>query len=444
MLKKSDLIKYFENGIKNTSEIKIGTEHEKFIYHKSDLSLVPYSGDVSINSIFDDFIKDGWTPIKENENIIALNKDRASITLEPGGQFELSGAPLKTIHETCKEINNHLEFTKKLEEKYNIGFLGLGFFPIGELKDVPMVPKKRYSEIMTPYMKSLSGLGLEMMYQSATVQANFDYISESDMQRKINVSAFIQPIVTGLFSNSPFKNSKLSGFETYRGYVWTKTDPNRTGIPKFLTEKTLSFEEYVDYALQVPVYSIIRNNNYHDCTKYTFQDLLDGKNNQFAPDDILIEDWINHISTIFTEVRLKTFIEMRGADAGSYDTLCALPAFWSGILYQEEALEETIKLISEFEYDDLIKFRSDVLSNGLNSLYKNKTGWQLAEKLINISFEGLKKRSKKNLYGDDETVHLDYLFEVIDKKETASEKAKKLYFQNNELNIQKLFEGESF
>ena len=344
MLNKSDLIKYFENGIKNTSEIKIGTEHEKFIYHKSDLSLVPYSGDVSINSIFDDFINDGWTPVKENENIIALNKDRASITLEPGGQFELSGAPLKTIHETCKEINNHLAFTKKLEEKYNIGFLGLGFFPIGELKDVPMVPKKRYSEIMTPYMKSLSGLGLEMMYQSATVQANFDYISESDMQRKINVSAFIQPIVTGLFSNSPFKNSKLSGYETYRGYVWTKTDPDRTGIPKFLTEKTLSFEEYVDYALQVPVYAIIRNNNYHNCTKYTFQDLLDGKNNQFAPDDILIEDWINHISTIFTEVRLKTFIEMRGADAGSYDTLCALPAFWSGILYQEDCIRRNFQI----------------------------------------------------------------------------------------------------
>ena len=444
MLSKSDLIKYFENGIKNTSEIKIGTEHEKFIYHKSDLSLVPYSGDVSINSIFEDFIQDGWRPVIENENIIALNKDRASITLEPGGQFELSGAPLKTIHDTCKEINNHLAFTKKLEEKYKIGFLGLGFFPIGELKDVPMVPKKRYSEIMTPYMKSISELGLEMMYQSATVQANFDYISESDMQRKINISAFIQPIVTGLFSNSPFKNSKLSGFETYRGYVWTKTDPDRTGIPKFLTEKTLSFEEYVDYALQVPVYSIIRNNNYHICTKYTFQDLLDGKNNQFAPDDILIEDWINHISTIFTEVRLKTFIEMRGADAGSYNTLCALPAFWTGILYQEDALEETFKMISEFKYDDLIEFRSHVLSNGLNSLYKNKTGWELAEKLLNISFEGLKRRGKKNLYGDDETVHLDYLFEVIDKKETASEKAKKQYFQNDKLNIQKLFEGESF
>ena len=444
MLSKGDLVQYFENGIKNSSEIKIGTEHEKFIYNKNDLSLVPYSGDVSINSIFEDFIKDGWTPVKENENIIALTKDRASITLEPGGQFELSGAPLETIHETCKEINNHLAFTKKLEEKYQIGFLGLGFFPIGELKDVPMVPKKRYSEIMTPYMKSISGLGLEMMYQSATVQANFDYISESDMQKKINISAFLQPIVTGLFSNSPFKNSKLSGFETYRGYVWTKTDPDRTGIPKFLTEKTLSFEEYVDYALLVPVYAIIRNNNYFDCTKYTFKDLLDGKNNQFTPDDISIEDWINHISTIFTEVRLKTFIEMRGADAGSYNTLCALPAFWSGILYQEDALEETYKIISEFKFEDLINFRSNVLSSGLNSSYKNKTGWELAEKFLNISFEGLKKRSKKNLYGDDETVHLDYLFEVIDKKETASQKAKKLYFQNDKLNTQSLFEWESF
>ena len=444
MLSKNELIKYFHDGVKNNTEVKIGTEHEKFIFDKNNFNLIPYEGTVSINSIFEEFIKDGWKPLKEDNNIIALTKKRASITLEPGGQFELSGAPLNNIHETCREINNHLLFTKKIEEKFNIGFLGLGFFPIGELKDVPSVPKKRYAEIMTPYMKSLKGLGLEMMYQSATVQANFDYISETDMQKKINVSAFIQPIVTGLFSNSPFKNGKLSGFETYRAHVWTQTDPDRTGIPKFLTEKSMSFEQYVDYALKVPVYAVIRNSNYYNCTEFTFSELLEGKNENFNPEDITIEDWINHISTIFTEVRLKTFIEMRGADAGNYNSLCALPAFWTGILYQKEALEETYNIISDFTYEDLMNFRKDVISKGLDASYGKTNGWALAERFLNISFNGLKKRDQKNLYGDDETVHLDYLFKVITKKENASRKAIQLYFSDEVLKVKELFESESF
>ena len=429
MLSKNELIKYFYDGVKNNTEVKIGTEHEKFIFDKNNFNLIPYEGTVSINSIFEEFIKDGWKPLKEDNNIIALTKKKASITLEPGGQFELSGAPLNNIHETCREINNHLLFTKQIEEKFNIGFLGLGFFPIGELKDVPSVPKKRYAEIMTPYMKSLKGLGLEMMYQSATVQANFDYTSETDMQKKINVSAFIQPLVTGLFSNSPFKNGKLSGFETYRGHVWTQTDPDRTGIPKFLTEKSMSFEQYVDYALQVPVYAVIRDSRYYNCTEFTFSELLEGKNENFNSDDITIEDWINHISTIFTEVRLKTFIEMRGADAGNYNSLCALQAY---------------NIISDFTYEDLMNFRADVISKGLDASYGKINGWALAERFLNISFNGLKKRDQKNLYGDDETVHLDYLFEVITKKENASRKAIERYFSNEALKVKELFEGESF
>ena len=210
MINKQDLINYFSEGIKKDNTLRIGTEHEKFIFKQNDLSLVSYDGDVSIQAIFQDFVKEGWKEVREGKNTIALTKNNASITLEPGGQFELSGAPLKSVHETCSEINSHLDLTKKLEKKYNIGFLGIGFLPIGTLEEIPMVPKKRYAEIMTPYMRSLGGLGLEMMYQSATVQANFDFTSEEDMGKKINVSSVLQPLVTGLFANSPFKNNQPS------------------------------------------------------------------------------------------------------------------------------------------------------------------------------------------------------------------------------------------
>ena len=265
MLNKEILIKYFEDGITEKGHEKIGTEHEKFVFNKNDYSLIPYRGEQSISALLESFIQDDWKPKYEGDNIIALTKENASITLEPGGQFELSGAPLVTVHETCREINNHLQFVKSIEEKMNIGFLGVGFLPIEKLDVVPHVPKKRYSEIMRPYMKKLGGLGLDMMHRSCTVQANFDYISELDMKKKIMVSAALQPIVTGLFANSPFLEGQLNGFQSYRGFVWTKTDNDRTGILRSMVGENFSFEEYVDYALKVPVYSIIRDGNHINC-----------------------------------------------------------------------------------------------------------------------------------------------------------------------------------
>ena len=444
MINKQDLINYFSEGIKKDNTLRIGTEHEKFIFKQNDLSLIPYDGEVSIQAIFQDFVKEGWKEVKEGNNTIALTKNNASITLEPGGQFELSGAPLKSVHETCSEINSHLDLTKKLEKKYNIGFLGIGFLPIGTLEEIPMVPKKRYAEIMTPYMRSLGGLGLEMMYQSATVQANFDFTSEEDMGKKINVSSVLQPLVTGLFANSPFKNNQPSGFESYRGHVWTRTDADRTGIPKFLTEPNMSFEKYVDFALDIPVYALIRDGNYIRCTDYSFADLIEGKHNEFSKDQITIKDWADHISTIFTEVRLKTFIEMRGADAGGYNTLCALPAFWTGILYDETALEEALSITRQLHYTDLMNFRADVLKNGLNSTINNIEGWDLAEQIVKISSEGLNRRGKLNLYGDSEAVHLDFLKDIIKNKESNSMRMIKNYYAQDTLNQKELFQKESF
>ena len=444
MLKKSDLVNYFISGCKSSDNLKIGTEHEKFIFHRNNYKVIPFKGDVSVTRVLEYFNGFGWKSIFEGENVIALTKDKASITLEPGGQFELSGAPLNTVHETCIEINNHLEITKELEDKFDVGFLGIGFYPINTLDQIQTVPKKRYSEIMVPYMRDLGGLGLEMMHQSATVQANFDFISERDMQKKVNVSSVLQPLVTGLFANSPFKNSKLNGYESYRNHVWFNTDPDRSGIPKFLTQSSLSFEKYVDFALNVPVYSIIRDNRYLNCTQYSFADLMENKNPEIQSEDLTLEDWVNHISTIFTEVRLKTFIEMRGADAGGYKSLCALPALWTGLLYSSDSLDHALKITSSIKFEDLLNFRKEVCKIGLNAELNGYEGWQLAREVLEISKIGLKQRGKINSFGDDENIHLSFLEELISQKKSNAASMIHKYYRNEKINIELLFSEQSF
>ena len=444
MLNKEILIKYFEDGITEKGHERIGTEHEKFVFNKNDYSLIPYKGEQSISALLESFIQDDWKPKYEDDNIIALTKENASITLEPGGQFELSGAPLVTIHETCREINNHLQFVKSVEEKMNIGFLGVGFLPIEKLDVVPHVPKKRYSEIMRPYMKKLGGLGLDMMHRSCTVQANFDYISELDMKKKIMVSAALQPIVTGLFANSPFLEGQLNGFQSYRGYVWTKTDNDRTGILRSMVGENFSFEEYIDYALKVPVYSIIRNGNYINCLDYNFKDLMNNKSHEIKAEEITLDDWTDHLSTIFTEVRLKTYIEMRGADAGSYRSLCALPAFWAGILYCSDCLEESISIIREWNFEEIISFRNSVFKNGLNARLKDRNGWEIAEQFLKISSKGLESRANLNTVGENETIHIDYLYEMVHKKETSALRLINLYKGKWNNDLKQIYSSESF
>ena len=444
MLNKDDLVKYFIDGEKNPGDEKVGTEHEKFVYSKKDLSLIPFEGSQSILKIFDKFVNIGWEPIKEQDKIIALKKERASITLEPGGQFELSGAPLNTVHETCREINEHLDITKSIEEEQDIGFIGIGFLPVGSLDSVPIVPKKRYTQIMSPYMKKLGGLGLEMMYQSCTVQANIDFLSEKDMQRKINVAAAIQPLATGLFANSPFKEGRLNGYHSYRSYVWSKTDSKRTGILPAMLKTTFSFEEYVDYALNVPVYAIIRGNRYIDSTQYTFREILNGAHQEVKPEEVTIKDWTDHVSTIFTEVRLKDYIEMRGADAGGYKSLCALPAFWTGLLYCDDCLDEVIEIIKRWSYQEINTFKDNVAKIGLDAKIQQEEGWSIAKKILDISRKGLTSRCNKNSYGEDETIHLDYLYQIVNSKKSQAMNLIDLYMHEGNLNIDKLYQSESF
>ena len=444
MINKDDLIRYFSDGEKTPGSEKIGTEHEKFVFSKKDLSLIPYDGEQSIVKIFDRFIDLGWNPIKEQKNIVALKKNGASITLEPGGQFELSGAPLDSVHETCIEINNHLEITKSIEEDQNIGFLGIGFLPEGSFDEVPRIPKKRYSEIMTPYMKKLGGLGLEMMYQTCTVQANFDFTSEEDMRRKVKIGTAIQPIVTGLFANSPFKDGKLNSFQSYRSFVWTQTDDNRTGLLPSMLQQSFSYEEYVDYVLNVPTYFIAKGENYIDCTKYTFKEIMDGKFKEIDPEELTLNDWETHVSTIFTEVRLKSYIEMRGADAGGYKSLCALPAFWAGLIYCNSCIDDVMELTNKWSYKEINRFKTDVAKIGLNAKIENQTGWDIAKKLLDFSSRGLSSRSKTNSYGDDETIHLDYLFQIVDSQESQATKSIKSYMNEANLDIKRLYKTESF
>ena len=444
MLKKIDLVKYFSDGIKLKGSEKIGTEHEKFIYNKSDLSLIPFNGDRSISTVLRKFVEDGWTATVEEDQIVGASKNGASITLEPGGQFELSGAPLNNLHETCREINDHLSFTKSIEEELDIGFLGIGFIPLGDLDDMPKVPKKRYQQIMTPYMRKVGGLGLEMMYQTCTVQANFDFLSEKDMSKKVNVSAALQPLATGLFANSPFKKGRPNGHLSYRSAIWDDTDKDRTGILPCMLDKSFSFEEYTDYLLNVPVYFIVRNKEYIDSTDFTFRDLMDGKNKNIKPEEITIDDWETHVSTIFTEVRLKTYIEMRGADAGSYKSLCALPALWTGLLYDNETLDAASDIIKGWHLNEILNFKIESSKTGLDALIQNKSGWRITEEVLEIAVHGLKKRKEFNLSGEDETVFLEYLFNILNTKQVTASKVLNSFNNDWGKDFKKLYGELSF
>ena len=326
-LTKDTLISYFASGCKKKKEWRIGTEHEKFGFRKKTLEPIKYSDIKKILTKLSH--KFGWTKILEGKKIIGLKRDNASISLEPGGQIELSGAPLTNLFETCMEVNNHQDELNSVCEELDIDFMGMGVLPKWSRDDMSLMPKKRY-KIMSEYMPRVGSAGLDMMLRTCTIQANFDFSSEQDMKKKIIVSQSIQPLVIALYANSPFINGKLSKFLSHRSYIWTKTDTDRCGILPIFSDQNFSFERYVDYLLDVPMYFVIRNNEYVNLTGYTFRDFMKGKIKNLKA---TFADWENHITTIFTEVRLKKIIEVRGADGGPWSRVCALPAFWTGILY---------------------------------------------------------------------------------------------------------------
>jgi glutamate--cysteine ligase len=409
---KRELVERLASGAKPKDQWRIGTEHEKFAFIEGSLLPVQYEGKASIRGLLEGLAHDyEWAPIIEGGHIIGLKKGMASVSLEPGGQFELSGAPLETIHQTCEEIGEHLRETRAVARPMNVDFLGLGFSPLWSFDDTPMMPKGRYG-IMKAYMEKVGRLGRQMMFRSCTVQTNLDFGSEADMVKKLRESLALQPIATALFANSPFAEGRANGFLSYRSHVWTDTDPDRSGMLPFAFEEGFGFEQYVDYALDVPMYFVRREGKYVDASGLSFRDFMAGKLPVLPGELPAMDDFDDHLSTIFPEVRLKTFLEMRGADAGPHDMLCALSAFWAGILYDEQALDGAWELMKGFTAAERQALRSAVPMQALSAPIRNTTAQTLAVEAVRLAAGGLARRANLNAKGRDETLFLAELEEI--------------------------------
>ena len=419
---KSELIDWFAAGGKPKENWRIGTEHEKFGFLKDGLRPLPYEGEASVRAMLEGMRERfGWAPIIESNNIIGLSKDGASVSLEPGGQFELSGAPLVTIHETCREVGTHLDQVREIADPLGIGFLGLGFSPIWSMDETPVMPKGRYG-IMLNYMPRVGRLGREMMKRTCTVQTNLDFADEADMVKKLRVSLALQPVATALFANSPFAEGRPNGFQSYRSAVWADLDPDRTGMLPFAFEEGFGFEQYVDFALDVPMYFVRRQGRYLDVAGQSFRDFMVGALPGLPGELPTMADFEDHLSTIFPEVRLKRYLEMRGADSGPWSRLCALPALWVGLLYDEEALDAAWELVRDWDWTEREGVRRSVAALGLNTPVPGRRSLRaLAGEVLEIAGGGLRRRAKLNASGDDESGFLSDLVDIVRTGRTPSD-----------------------
>ena len=444
---KDQLISYIAEGEKKPSDFKIGTEHEKFPFKIDGNKPVSYGGEIGVRKLLESFEEYGWQPVHEDGNIIALTRENSlgggSITLEPAGQFELSGAMLDTVHETFLELVEHKKQVSKIGEKMGLDFLAIGFTPDWSRNEMPIMPKKRY-DIMRSYMPTKGDHGLDMMLRSCTSQVNLDYSSEIDMIKKLRLSFLLQPISTALFSNSPFCENSLNGFSSYRSEVWKDTDPDRTGILTFIFDDDMGYERYVDYAMKVPMYFINRNGDYINLTGYSFDDFMNGKIESVKDFYPTIDDWELHLTTIFPEARLKKFIEMRGADAGSIEHVCALSAFWVGLMYDNNSLNAALELTKDISPEDLVSLRNIVPKNGLHSKLNTIDIYQLASEILSISKEGLIRRNNLNENNLDESHYLRYLEDVISHKESPADNLAKKFKNSWNEEISKIYENCRF
>lgn len=422
---KDQLVQHLESGCKPAEDWRIGTEHEKFGFHTADFSPLPYEGEAGVRALLEEMIaRFGWSPIMEGDNIIALKMRDAplkgNISLEPGGQFELSGGPLQTVHETCTEVNGHRKQVEEIGKDLGIGFLGLGFSPKWTLAETPMMPKGRYN-IMKSYMPKVGTLGLQMMFRSCTIQVNLDFGSEADMVKKLRVGLALQPIATALFANSPFTESKPNGFISYRSEVWRDVDNQRAGMLPFVFEDGMSFERYVDYALDVPMYFLYRDGNYVDVSGHSFRDFMAGKLSALPGELPREDDWADHLSTIFPEVRMKKFLEMRGADGGPWQRICSLPAFWVGLLYDSAALDAAWALVRDWSDEERQTLRDQVPAMGLKTPFRDRTVRDLARDVLSIAADGLASRARADSLGSDERIYLDDLERVVAEGMTSAD-----------------------
>ncbi len=398
---KADLIGYLAAGSRPATEWRIGTEHEKFAFRWSDYRRLPYDGPDGIGALLRGLEQFGWDGVYEGETLIGLTKGGASVSLEPGGQVELSGAPVETIHQTCDEVNTHLAEVKQVTEGLGVGLIGLGFDPKWRREDIPWMPKGRY-KIMRAYMPTKGSLGLDMMLRTCTVQVNLDFSSEADMVKKFRVSLALQPVATALFANSPFEESIPNDFVSYRSHIWTDTDPDRCGILPFVFEDGMGFERYVDYALDVPMYFVYRDGEYLDASGLSFRDFMAGTLPALPGELPTIGDWNDHLTTIFPEVRLKRFLEMRGADGGPWRSLCALPALWVGLLYDQDALDEAWELVKDWSLEEYAGLRDGVPKSGFATPFRDGTVRGLACRVLAIARGGLRRRNVPDRIGHNE------------------------------------------
>ena len=420
---RDELVAWIASGCKAPDSFRLGTEHEKFPFYRETLQPVPYEGKRGIRALLEGMQGLlGWEPIMEGDHPIGLVDvtGGGAISLEPGGQFELSGAPVETLHQTHVETIAHLAQLKEVAEPLKIGFLGLGASPLWTRAETPAMPKARY-RIMANYMPKVGSHGLDMMFRTSTVQVNLDFSSEADMVRKLRVGLALQPVAAALFANSPFLEGRLNGFKSYRSEIWRDTDNQRAGMLPFAFEDGMGFERYVDYALDVPMYFLKRGDTYHDVAGASFRDLLEGRFKPIPGEKAYVSDWANHLGTIFPEVRLKRYLEMRGADVGPLPLITAFSAFWTGLYYHQPSLDAAWEIAKDWSAEERQALRDSVPRLGLDATIRNRSVLEIARELLQIAHEGLAARARLNADGEDETGYLAPLYGLLDKGETQAD-----------------------
>ncbi|HEX5185070.1 MAG TPA: glutamate--cysteine ligase [Allosphingosinicella sp.] len=441
---RDDLLAPFAAGEKPKDRWRIGTEHEKFVYRRTDHRAPSYDEPGGISDLLTAMTEFGWQPVEEGGKVIALSGPDGTISLEPAGQLELSGAQVEHLHQTCAEAGRHLKQVKAVGDKLGLGFLGLGMWPDKKREDLPVMPKGRYA-IMLRHMPRVGSLGLDMMLRTCTIQVNLDYSSEADMVRKFRVGLALQPLATALFANSPFTEGKPNGYLSYRSHIWSDTDPARTGMLPFVFEEGFGYERYVDYALDVPMYFVFRDGQYIDAAGLSFRDFLDGRLSVLPGEKPLRSDWIDHLSTAFPEVRLKSFLEMRGADGGRWSRICALPALWVGLLYDQAALDAAWDEVRHWSLEERQVLRDSVPELGMGAT--TPTGEPLrdfAQRILAIAESGLVARARLNSAGDSESGYLDPLREIVARGTSPARVLLDRYHGEWQGDVSHIYEEQSF
>ena len=441
---RDDLLSVFAGGEKPIEKWRIGTEHEKFVYRYKDHRAPAWDEPGGIRDLLLGLTEYGWEPVLENGKVIALKGQDGNVSLEPAGQFELSGAPLENLHQTCAEAARHLDQCKAVGDQLGLGFLGLGMWPDKTRAELPVMPKGRY-KIMLNYMPMVGSLGLDMMLRTCTIQVNLDYASEADMVKKFRVGLALQPVATALFANSPLTEGKPNGFKSFRSHIWEDTDPDRTGMLPFVFEDGFGYERYCDYMLDVPMYFVFRDGQYIDVAGRSFRDFLDGRLPELPGEKPIFSDWVDHLSTAFPEVRLKSFLEMRGADGGRWSRICALPAFWVGLLYDDQALDAAWERVKHWSIGEREQLRHQIPRLALETpVPGGGTMQEFASEVLDIAAGGLTRRARLNSAGDNEGGFLDPLRDVVATGMTPADRLLDKYANEWKGDVSRIYEEFSF